>query len=135
MVLPKFLTQLHQSIDRVKEYIGLRETQAKPTRLSRFGLGLTGLFSVLAGLWLLAFGPNIVAMLVLAIGLAGFGLFNLTFAFRKNLTLSRANQLSLVGNLVLFIWLYVVASRLLFVDRKSTRLNSSHTVISYAVFC
>src|SRR6266496_2788656 len=116
MVLSKFLTQLHQSMDRVKEYIGLRETQAKPTRLSRFGLGLTGLFSVLAGLWLLAFGPNIVAMLVLAIGLAGFGLFNLTFAFRKNLTLSRANQLSLVGNLVLFIWLYVVASRLLYVS-------------------
>src|SRR5256884_6789567 len=116
MVLPKFLTQLHQSIDRVKEYIGLRETQAKPTRLSRFGLGLTGLFSVLAGLWLLAFGPNIVAMLVLAAGLAGFGLFNLISAFRKKLSLSRANQFSLVGNLVLFIWLYVVASRLLFVS-------------------
>src|SRR6266704_6495151 len=116
MVLSKFLTQLHQSIDRVKEYIGLRETQAKPTRLSRVGLGLTGLFSVLAGLWLLAFGPNIVAMLALAFGLAGFRLFNLTFAFRKNLTLSRANQLSLVGNLVLFIWLYVVASRLLYVS-------------------
>src|SRR5438046_5321840 len=116
MVLPKFLTQLHQSIDRVKEYIGLRETQANPSRLSRIGLGLTGLFSVVAGLWLVAFGPSIVAMLVLAIGLAGFGLFNLTFAFRKNLTLSRANQLSLVGNLVLFIWLYVVASRLLFVS-------------------
>src|SRR6266568_2511303 len=116
MVLSKFLTQLHQSIDRVKEYIGLRETQAKPTRLSRVGLGLTGLFSVLAGLWLLAFGPNIVAMLALAFGLAGFGLFNLTFAFRKNLTLSRANQLSLVGNLVLFIWLYVVASKLLYIS-------------------
>src|SRR5712664_473867 len=99
MVLSKFLTQLHQAIDRVKEYIGLRETQAKPTRLSRVGLGLTGLFSVVAGLWLVAFGPNIVVMLVLALGLAGFGLFNLAFAFRKNLTLSRANQLSLVGNL------------------------------------
>src|SRR6266481_2771106 len=116
MVLSKFLTQLHQAIDKVKEYIGLRETQAKPTRLSRAGLGLTGLFSVVAGLWLAAFGPNIVALLALAIGLAGFGLFNLTFAFRKNLTLSRANQLSLIGNLVLFIWLYVIASRVLFVS-------------------
>src|SRR5437660_6071797 len=116
MVLSKFLTQVHQAIDRVKEYIGLRETQAKPTRLSRVGLGLTGLFSVVAGLWLVAFGPNIIAMLALAVGIAGFGLFNLTFAFRKNLTLSRANQLSLVGNLVLFIWLYVVASKLLYVS-------------------
>src|SRR2546428_13082498 len=111
MVLSKFLTQLHQSIDRVKEYIGLRETQAKPTRLSRIGLGLTGLFSVLAGLWLGGFGPNIVAMLVLAFGLAGFGFFNLTFSFRKNLTLSPPNQLSLFGNLVLFIWLDVLASK------------------------
>ncbi len=116
MVLSKFLTQLHQAIDRVKEYIGLRETQTKPTRLSRVGLGLTGLFSVVAGLWVLAFGTNIAVMLVLAVGLAGFGLFNLAFSFRKNLTLSRANQLSLVGNFVLFVWLYVVASRLLFVS-------------------
>src|SRR5689334_24534649 len=27
------------------------------------------------------------------------------------------------------------AERILFVDRKSTRLNSSHSSISYAVFC
>src|SRR2546422_10134364 len=103
MVLSKFLTQLHQSIDRVKEYIGLRETQAKPTRLSRIGLVLTGLFSVLAGLWLVAFGPNIVVIVVFGIGLAGFGLFNLTFSFRINLNLSRSNQLSLAGNLCLFL--------------------------------
>src|SRR5438034_6287726 len=30
---------------------------------------------------------------------------------------------------------YVEAKRLSSEDRKSTRLNSSHTVISYAVFC
>src|SRR5437867_9562413 len=29
----------------------------------------------------------------------------------------------------------VPASRLLYLDRKSTRLNSSHRTISYAVFC
>src|SRR5947207_6861639 len=29
----------------------------------------------------------------------------------------------------------VTASRIARLDRKSTRLNSSHTVISYAVFC
>src|SRR5438132_10388698 len=28
-----------------------------------------------------------------------------------------------------------VCSDLYYIDRKSTRLNSSHTVISYAVFC
>src|SRR3989442_3510403 len=111
MVLSKFLTQVHQAIDRVKEYIGLRETQAKPTRLSRVGLGLTGLFSVVAGLWLVAFWPNIIAMLALALWLARFGLFHLTIAFRKKLTLSRANQLFLVRHLVLVLLLYVVASK------------------------
>src|SRR5207253_9039612 len=28
-----------------------------------------------------------------------------------------------------------LADRVLFIDRKSTRLNSSHVAISYAVFC
>src|SRR2546429_2626010 len=31
--------------------------------------------------------------------------------------------------------LYVPAERCVYVDRKSTRLNSSHGYISYAVFC
>src|SRR5947207_7016305 len=30
---------------------------------------------------------------------------------------------------------YTIAERKVEIDRKSTRLNSSHTVISYAVFC
>src|SRR5438552_11794196 len=30
---------------------------------------------------------------------------------------------------------YDPATRYLYVDRKSTRLNSSHQIISYAVFC
>ncbi len=41
------------------------------------------------------------------------GLFNMVSGFRKNLTLSRANQLSLFGNLVLAISLYFVVSRLI----------------------
>src|SRR5699024_12747426 len=32
-------------------------------------------------------------------------------------------------------WLFVVALFFAFKDRKSTRLNSSHVSISYAVFC
>src|SRR5947207_9184048 len=32
-------------------------------------------------------------------------------------------------------WNYLVGFALIVADRKSTRLNSSHTVISYAVFC
>src|SRR5256885_6575635 len=54
------------------------------------------------------------------------------------------NQLSIIlaGNADTIIWLKVAMTYLtpLFVsnfgvDRKSTRLNSSHLVISYAVFC
>src|SRR5438034_4027081 len=34
-----------------------------------------------------------------------------------------------------FTQLGIIARSMRIVDRKSTRLNSSHTVISYAVFC
>src|SRR2546427_6968122 len=34
-----------------------------------------------------------------------------------------------------YVVYYVVLSDLISVDRKSTRLNSSHSQISYAVFC
>src|SRR5437016_9002789 len=74
---------------------------------------LSGALLILAGLWLVAVEPSFVGTLVLAGGLVGFGLFNLVSGFRKNLTLSRANQLSLFGNLVLAISLYFVVSRLI----------------------
>src|SRR2546426_9382941 len=45
----------------------------------------------------------------------------------------------LMGFLVLFSWTLVLGTwpvvRMVSTDRKSTRLNSSHLVISYAVFC
>src|SRR5256885_7901497 len=34
-----------------------------------------------------------------------------------------------------FLWCQLTIPKDFFVDRKSTRLNSSHLVISYAVFC
>src|SRR5256885_12136728 len=40
----------------------------------------------------------------------------------------------LAGGMVVFSFLVLLALHLL-QDRKSTRLNSSHLVISYAVFC
>src|SRR5689334_24810949 len=40
-----------------------------------------------------------------------------------------------VGVFALFITAIIGASPLVYVDRKSTRLNSSHSSISYAVFC
>src|SRR5439155_24836709 len=35
----------------------------------------------------------------------------------------------------LIVWAFTPAARLIMGDRKSTRLNSSHVAISYAVFC
>src|SRR2546426_4494730 len=43
--------------------------------------------------------------------------------------LSRGLAVAWFGQLVLFLWNAPL------LDRKSTRLNSSHLVISYAVFC
>src|SRR5438132_8267279 len=62
-------------------------------------------------------------------------LFPYTTLFR-----SRAPRIALVPwGLLILAGVYVAAGKLglllAFVDRKSTRLNSSHTVISYAVFC
>ncbi len=84
--------------------------------MSRYGLGLSGAMLMLAGLWLVLVEPDVLAALGLAAGLMGLGLFNLLSASRKTLTLSRANQLSLVGNLVLFVSLYAVVSRLILVS-------------------
>jgi len=113
LVFSKFLAGFHWSVGKVKEYLRLKEALFRPTRLSRSGLGLSGALLILAGLWLVAVEPSFVGTLVLAGGLVGFGLFNLVSGFRKNLTLSRANQLSLFGNLVLAISLYFVVSRLI----------------------
>src|SRR2546430_10248091 len=40
-----------------------------------------------------------------------------------------------LGHLLLFVGLTMMAIGSLILDRKSTRLNSSHSQISYAVFC
>src|SRR5256885_13011160 len=36
---------------------------------------------------------------------------------------------------VAFTWFALIGAAVVLADRKSTRLNSSHLVISYAVFC
>src|SRR4051794_41337987 len=48
--------------------------------------------------------------------------------------LSRKNDWELLGAQLWWLWL-VVATPVVALDRKSTRLNSSHPSISYAVFC
>src|SRR5260221_6689457 len=64
-------------------------------------------------------------------------LFPYTTLFRSiegalRAALSRAIALSFVDAFRLAM---VIGAGLALADRKSTRLNSSHTVISYAVFC
>jgi hypothetical protein len=123
------LSDLRQSVGKVKHYLGLTETLSKPTRLSRYGLGFSGGALISAGLWLLAVETNFVSALVLAAGLVGFGLFNIVSAFREKLTLSRANQLSLVGNLVLFISLYAVVSRLILVSYTTDTVVGTYMAV------
>src|SRR5437879_10018184 len=50
-------------------------------------------------------------------------------------TLFRSGQLQQVAHVPLASLGHVPGGQLLFQDRKSTRLNSSHRCISYAVFC
>ena len=116
LIFSKFLEALDWSRTKIKGYLGLNDILSKATKVSRAGLGLSGALLVLAGVWLLVVEPNVVAGLVLSIGLAGFGLFNLVSALKKGLTLSRANQLSLLGHFVAILSFYVVVSRFLVVS-------------------
>src|SRR5437588_6522708 len=56
-----------------------------------------------------------------------------TLSLHDALPISLIYNLSLtgLGEMRNCVWLFIVSRP----DRKSTRLNSSHTVISYAVFC
>src|SRR5438132_8291745 len=59
-------------------------------------------------------------------------LFPYTTLFRSFLVL--AVSYTLTAGALAFLGTHITTPALL-IDRKSTRLNSSHTVISYAVFC
>src|SRR5258708_11513500 len=65
-------------------------------------------------------------------------LFPYTTLFRSSayLPLNAFNtplNLTIAGIMVILLWLFLMG--LIGSDRKSTRLNSSHQIISYAVFC
>src|SRR5260221_10857477 len=59
---------------------------------------------------------------------------NLLFLIATKTSNQQRARRWLVGTLITVVLSFVLA-RFLNKDRKSTRLNSSHTVISYAVFC
>src|SRR5258708_17511822 len=68
----------------------------------------------------------------------GFGLLVTSWGFNVHLWMGLLIALAMVVSA--FSTLTVFASLILtlrpkFIDRKSTRLNSSHQIISYAVFC
>src|SRR5260221_6268686 len=67
-----------------------------------------------------------------------FPIKRLPCKFRVNVRQMRPNESrenDAVGCFRTTHWSVVLLSTASFSDRKSTRLNSSHTVISYAVFC
>jgi len=116
LIFSKFLEALDWAKTKTSEYLGLSDVLSRASKVSRTGLGLSGGLLILAGLWLIAVEPNVLEGLVLAIGLAGFGLFNLISALTRGLSLSRANQLSLAGHFVAILSFYVVISRFLVVS-------------------
>src|SRR5256885_12707008 len=63
------------------------------------------------------------------------GAVQATQAFTHTPVIYRTLDIFLTRSLAWFAVLYLVAGTGLRTDRKSTRLNSSHLVISYAVFC
>jgi hypothetical protein len=113
LIFSKFSEVSERSKIKIKECLGVSDVLSQATKISRIGLGLSGALLIAAGLWLLAFVPEVVAGLLLATGLIVFGLFNLISALTKGLTISRANQLSLAGHFIAILSFYVVLSRFL----------------------
>ena len=126
MKFSSFLKVLVLSKTKIKDYLGLTDVQSKTTKVARIGLGLSGALLTLAGLWLLAVEPGILAGMVLAAGLIGCGLFNMISAMRKGLTLSRANQLSLAGHFVAILTFYIVVSRFLIVSYTTDTMVATY---------
>src|SRR5437764_8971042 len=64
-------------------------------------------------------------------------LFPYTTLFRSGVNLHTIGLFTIVGTpyTIKFLWAPVVNALDVPLDRKSTRLNSSHRCISYAVFC
>src|SRR5437773_7805647 len=85
LIFSRFIEGVHWSKSKIKDYFGLSDTLSKATKVSRTGLGLSGALLILAGLWLLAVEPGIVAGLIFSTGLIGFGLFNLILALTRGL--------------------------------------------------
>src|ERR1700745_2583356 len=83
----------------LERFVGASESPSGITRLSKIGLAISGAFLVLAGLFTLLLEPFATWSLALATGLLLFGLFNSVSGLRKKLTMTRSNQLSLIGYL------------------------------------
>src|SRR5258708_25647635 len=62
-------------------------------------------------------------------------LFPYTTLFRSPFVLGERTDLVTLATNVLILSLLAISFDLCWGDRKSTRLNSSHQIISYAVFC
>src|SRR3712207_3918407 len=96
--------------------------------------GTTGVseFATLGMLVTMVFLPGLAVVGKMAVA-AAFGLFG-TWVFLRVVRVVPVRQLVLVP-LVGIMLGGVVGAVTTFLDRKSTRLNSSHANISYAVFC
>src|SRR5438034_8177743 len=82
----------------------------------------TTLFRSAVGPYVLSALPETAILLATAVAIAVFGSYKIRELQQK------AHEAQRIGQ-------YQLKQVLGFGDRKSTRLNSSHTVISYAVFC
>src|SRR5207244_13031814 len=75
-----------------------------------------------------------IAAAALGAGLA-FGALNAIIAIVPPNTIPDEARIAIDTSVLQFTLIVSILTTLLFGDRKSTRLNSSHQIISYAVFC
>src|SRR5690606_41264970 len=79
--------------------------------------------------------PILITDEMLAVMKPGSVIVDLAVEAGGNVTQSKLGEIVTTANGVKIVGHHNVPSRLASEDRKSTRLNSSHVKISYAVFC
>ena len=106
-VFRKFASVAHLS----RNFFGTWTENGPPTKWSRAGLVMSGSFLTLAGLWALVSGTPLALALWLSPGLLAFGAYSIFSGLKDRLSLSRINQLSLVGYVIAAVSLYLLFSR------------------------
>ncbi len=116
MILGNLLGRIRRFAAEAKKFFEIGSPPTAAERLTRAGVAVSGGLLIAGGLWVLIaeFG-NLLFLAPVAL-LEAFGVFNLLTAFRRSLTMPRANRIALAGHITAVVAFYLVMSRFVMVS-------------------